>query len=360
MKSSIFIKLYCISSFLLLQYSSYSQLNLIPFGDLEMTESECVEFLDQPTGGGAFIDHLPGNHWVSWHHYTVDVWTDCISHKDFQPPLTSAGFQYPQSGTAYGGFVFFVEVIRKRLTGEKREYGHELVGIHLKEELEKDSIYFFQGYFSIADAKKPDIWNCPRLDFLFHADSLKTNFIPPDTDPELFYYPNANPVRIETPHFNTEDWIKISFLYTAKGGEKFLSFGQIWNDSSDIPICTPAPKVIADTILATHSYILFDNLSLTKGVPKLDLELPNVFTPNGDGINDTYAFHLEGVYDEINYQIFNRWGEQVYQGNGFSNPWDGTHLNGNPCEEGVYFVKVNAKERYGIWKENTGFVHLVR
>ena len=137
MKSSIFIKLYCISSFLLLQYSSYSQLNLIPFGDLEMTESECIEFLDQPTGGGALIDHLPGNHWISWHGYSVDVWTDCIPHKDFQPPLTSAGFQYPQSGSAYGGFVLFVEVIRLRMAGEKREYGHELVGNTLKRRARK-------------------------------------------------------------------------------------------------------------------------------------------------------------------------------------------------------------------------------
>ncbi len=66
--------------------------------------------------------------------------------------------------------------------------------------------------------------------------------------------------------------------------------------------------------------------------------LPNVFTPNGDGINDLFIpYPYQGV-EKINLKIFNRWGNLVFE---TSNPdinWDGKEQNSKKdCSEGVYY-----------------------
>lgn len=76
--------------------------------------------------------------------------------------------------------------------------------------------------------------------------------------------------------------------------------------------------------------------------PGLDLYVPNVFSPNGDGINDGLViFARTGTVASIrSLQIFTRWGESVFeqydfQPNDFAFAWDGTH-RGQPLDSGVY------------------------
>lgn len=79
---------------------------------------------------------------------------------------------------------------------------------------------------------------------------------------------------------------------------------------------------------------------------------PNVFSPNGDGVND--VFTLVGVpdpcYDDIKVEIYNRWGQLVYQGeilpeSGDVISWDGTNEQGNTVSDGTYFLWI--KGQYG-------------
>jgi gliding motility-associated-like protein len=77
-------------------------------------------------------------------------------------------------------------------------------------------------------------------------------------------------------------------------------------------------------------------------VKLIDLVIPNVFTPNGDGANDTFKMKEKGSSHEIDllevYQsnvlvIFDRWGKKVYEKNGYrSGDWDGGNLS-----DGVYY-----------------------
>ena len=73
------------------------------------------------------------------------------------------------------------------------------------------------------------------------------------------------------------------------------------------------------------------------------LDFPNAFSPNGDGINDTYKAK-EGYQSIVEFQatIFNRWGQKIYSWDDPSGEWDGT-FNGKPVKEGTYFVYVKAK-----------------
>ena len=81
-----------------------------------------------------------------------------------------------------------------------------------------------------------------------------------------------------------------------------------------------------------------------------DCFVPNIITPNGDGRNDVFEVPcLEASYPNNNVRIFNRWGDQVYEKDGYSNDWDG-RFKGNPLPAGTYFYLIQLdkenKERF--------------
>ena len=75
------------------------------------------------------------------------------------------------------------------------------------------------------------------------------------------------------------------------------------------------------------------------------IHIPNAFTPSGDGLNETFApvaFDL----DELEYQIYNRWGEKIYEGVLNGPGWDGTYL-GSMAPQGAYIINVRYRYRTG-------------
>lgn len=94
------------------------------------------------------------------------------------------------------------------------------------------------------------------------------------------------------------------------------------------------------------------------------LEVPNAFSPNGDGINDYYnVFNVKSIV-EFHGAIYNRWGQELYrwgldemgvEGAG----WDGTY-KGNPVKPGVYFVVIKAMGADGIEYDIKRDVNLLR
>ncbi|MCB0400920.1 MAG: gliding motility-associated C-terminal domain-containing protein [Flavobacteriales bacterium] len=87
---------------------------------------------------------------------------------------------------------------------------------------------------------------------------------------------------------------------------------------------------------------------------------PNVFTPNGDGFNDHFYFPNEGI-NELNCQIFNRWGTKVYEWDNINGFWDGKTAAGNDCPDGVYYYIVNYKRIASMdTEQHTGYITLIR
>jgi PKD repeat protein len=84
------------------------------------------------------------------------------------------------------------------------------------------------------------------------------------------------------------------------------------------------------------------------------LFVPNVFTPNGDNINDTW--HCTGEYiTQFEATIFNRWGQQVFTTQDINQAWDA-----NSYSEGVYFLILKAQGLDGKVYEHKGFVQVLR
>ena len=89
------------------------------------------------------------------------------------------------------------------------------------------------------------------------------------------------------------------------------------------------------------------------------IEIPNVFTPNDDGTNDFFTINSKGV-KEIQLQIFNRWGQLMYEFTGAKAAWDGITNKGEKATDGTYFYFVIATGFDGKVFEKNGPVTLFR
>jgi gliding motility-associated-like protein len=80
-------------------------------------------------------------------------------------------------------------------------------------------------------------------------------------------------------------------------------------------------------------------------VRKPALQLTNVFTPNGDGMNDRWPANYQGNED-LQLQIYDRWGNQVYASDDLTPGWDGTRGGGGePVPEGTYFYRLRIGDK---------------
>lgn len=91
-----------------------------------------------------------------------------------------------------------------------------------------------------------------------------------------------------------------------------------------------------------------------------DWELPNVITPNGDGVNDRFRLDIPDLaWAEL--QIFNRWGQRVAVVQGAGATWDGrSSLSGQLLPEGVYFYTLEAVTRSGGHIGRNGHIQVLR
>ncbi len=98
--------------------------------------------------------------------------------------------------------------------------------------------------------------------------------------------------------------------------------------------------------------------SITVTVSESALQIPNVFTPNGDGFNDEFRVAYKSL---ISFQcwVYNRWGRKVYYWSDPTKGWDGT-INGKKASPGPYFYVINAVGSDGIKYKRSGDINLLR
>ena len=92
--------------------------------------------------------------------------------------------------------------------------------------------------------------------------------------------------------------------------------------------------------------------------PDFTLYIPTGFTPDGDFLNDTWGVKGVNILS-FNLQIYNRWGQLVYETDDIEEGWDGK-VNGNYCQTGAYCYRIfmiNGKRRKQLL---TGSFNLIR
>ncbi|MEX1190928.1 MAG: gliding motility-associated C-terminal domain-containing protein [Brumimicrobium sp.] len=89
-----------------------------------------------------------------------------------------------------------------------------------------------------------------------------------------------------------------------------------------------------------------------------EVVIPTVFSPNDDGINDKLCV-LGGCVQEVNLQIFNRWGEKIFETIDENDCWDGT-FNGEKVNTGTYIYKLRGVRVDGTEFEDAGNLNVLK
>jgi gliding motility-associated-like protein len=66
--------------------------------------------------------------------------------------------------------------------------------------------------------------------------------------------------------------------------------------------------------------------------------MPNGYSPNGDGDNETFVVHGIDAYPNNEIVVYNRWGNIVYKKANYANEWAGDNTVGEALPDGTYFV----------------------
>jgi gliding motility-associated-like protein len=102
-------------------------------------------------------------------------------------------------------------------------------------------------------------------------------------------------------------------------------------------------------------------LEVLKIRPAFVVYFPNVFTPNGDGTNDTFMPKGVGII-KFSMQIYDRWGHEVFRTNDITVCWDGQHWRGgdDSVKQDVYTWKAQVTDVFSKPHTYVGHVTLIR
>lgn len=125
---------------------------------------------------------------------------------------------------------------------------------------------------------------------------------------------------------------------------------------------TPATGYVGTDVLTYRvkdAYGYYTNVATVTITTKSGADLikiPTLFSPNGDGVNDSFVIKDLANYAQNELIVLNRWGNEVYRRDNYDNSWSGTGLN-----EGTYFYIVKLKKANGdSWVIQKGYVTLIR
>ena len=90
------------------------------------------------------------------------------------------------------------------------------------------------------------------------------------------------------------------------------------------------------------------------------LEYRTVITPEGDGWNEEFLINCLDLYDQHRLEIYNRWGQLVFESTNYGNDWKGTNASGEDLPEGAYYFVFEYRDSDGKIKQKKGHITLIR
>ncbi len=218
------------------------------------------------------------------------------------------------------------------------------------------------GYYPIEGVIKPLI-NYSQI-----ACSTPVDTIPPCT-PDLQVKSNcdANHNKIVWQNVLNScetDFEKYNIYYKAQLNDEFQLINEIYQPDDTIYIHTPDYSLAACyAVTATDKTGNQGKITAQICVDEcFDYELPNIFTPDGNNENDYYHPVSYRFVEKVDMQIFNRWGQLVFQTDDPDINWDGKHKDtGKLVSDGVYYYICDVYEHRltGLEPRNiAGFIHV--
>lgn len=119
------------------------------------------------------------------------------------------------------------------------------------------------------------------------------------------------------------------------------------------PIASPTTTTTYK-LTVTNAAGCEDTAQVTITVEK-GLEIPNAFSPNGDGVNDTWEIGKITDFPGVKLEVFNRWGNRIYHNDSYQNEWNGTY-RGSIIPVGTYLYVFTFPSKRKV----TGYVNVVQ
>ncbi|MCR9171783.1 MAG: gliding motility-associated C-terminal domain-containing protein [bacterium] len=154
------------------------------------------------------------------------------------------------------------------------------------------------------------------------------------------------------------------------GGEASLQYtgtsGQLsWSPSASLDCSTCESSIASPTQTTTYTVSVVDSNGCTNEAQVIvlvnndaNIFIPNIFSPNGDFDNDIFYVY-GGQLQQVEFFIFDRWGEQVFFTDDILIGWDG-NFKGQPAQSGVYVYRFSATDFEGNHLSFSGNITLVR
>lgn len=150
---------------------------------------------------------------------------------------------------------------------------------------------------------------------------------------------------------------------TASGGAKYL-----WSPAETLnnpnipnPTASPAATTVYHVVVTTSLGCFAEDsiaVNVSSDLAKNGIQIPNAFTPNGDGLNDCFGVKFLGAISNLKLSVYDRWGNRVFYTTNPNQCWDGTY-KGKEVGSGVFIYQVSATTLCGdIVKKGT--VTLIR
>ena len=304
--------------------------NLVPNPSFEDT-------LHCPTNGGQLSNSFGWINPSSSSNSTPDYYNSCTTFSGIGVPTNGAGFQNAKTGNAYSGFYAFNK-------GFPNAY--EYIETMLSDTLKKDTTYCVSFYLSLAEISG----YCTNNIGVYFSNTLVTT-----TNVILLVTPQL--VNTTTVLSDKIQWMKVEWQYTASGGEKYITIGNFNSTGT-------SDTLYVGGSFPDGSYYYLDDVYVGKcdtaqATNKSSITIPNIFTPNNDGINDVFKIASKNI-TTLNCKIYNRWVILVYELTKFNEVWDGRTTSGLQCTTGVYYYVLTATGEDGKEYDDKGFVQLLK
>lgn len=155
-----------------------------------------------------------------------------------------------------------------------------------------------------------------------------------------FMIAEPKPITVKIMTEPATDGCNGTALAVAEGGAAPYTY--VWNTfpNNNSPIITnlcPGPYfvVVTDSRGCTSSPNLPPGLVEDDRYPCIDTRV--VITPDGDGLNEEFIVNCINEFNSNHLEIYNRWGQLVFEVDNYDNTWRGTDQNGNDLPEGPYY-----------------------
>ena len=176
-----------------------------------------------------------------------------------------------------------------------------------------------------------------------------------------------NPMAIFTPNVTSgQAPLNVQFTNTSSNASTyFWDFGNGNTNSLTNLISVSSvynnPQTYTVWLVASNGICADSTFALIIVLPigEPEISVPNVFSPNGDSVNDFWSIDTKNM-EHIEIIIVNRWGDLIKELNSVNETWDGKTEKGDDVTDGTYFYKYLAKSLTGKDFSGHGFITLIR